>query len=247
MSVSSWRSLSPAPRRIALRSHCRPKTSSRPPTTRRSPASGIAVTAGPSSATTPASDASPTATPVRAERQSRLVPAASTIVSASTASTAQARKTDTNKNSVPIALTHLLPRNPRPLHSVVPVGESDTPVISVVTVGDDEDQHAAAAELRRRLTARGFATVVVDAVAVLPVLTRGLTRAASADRHMARALTRSPVPDGAATVATHPLAARVLGWMRRTGHLPIPLATYIGQLCVDRSWLIPGIDLHLTL
>jgi len=45
--------------------------------------------------------ARPAATPVSAERQSRAVPAARTIVSASTASTAQAKKTAMNR-AVPL-------------------------------------------------------------------------------------------------------------------------------------------------
>ena len=49
---SSWRALKPLARRIALRSHCSPNTSSSPPTTRRSTPIGSAVSAGPSTATT---------------------------------------------------------------------------------------------------------------------------------------------------------------------------------------------------
>ena len=48
---SSWSALNPLARRIALRSHCRPKTSSSPPTTRRSTPIGSAVRAGPRTAT----------------------------------------------------------------------------------------------------------------------------------------------------------------------------------------------------
>ena len=85
----------PAERMTALRSHCRPKISSRPPTARRSTSIGSDVSAGPSAATITASASAAAATPPSAEDQLRVVPTASTMVSASTASTAQARNTDT--------------------------------------------------------------------------------------------------------------------------------------------------------
>src|SRR3954470_13371615 len=93
---SSWRGRNPLARRIALRSHCRPKISSSAPTTRRSASIGMALTAGPSAATAAVRASSPVALPARAVRQPRASPAASTIVTASTPSTAVARKTATN-------------------------------------------------------------------------------------------------------------------------------------------------------
>ena len=48
VSSSSCLAFRPAERRIALRSHCRPKISSRPPTTTLSTSIGSAVSAGPS-------------------------------------------------------------------------------------------------------------------------------------------------------------------------------------------------------
>ncbi len=56
---------------------------------------GSAVRAGPSAATIAASTRVAAPTPNSAERQLRVTPTASTIVNASTASTAQARNTDT--------------------------------------------------------------------------------------------------------------------------------------------------------
>ena len=53
---------------------------------------GISDSAGPSTATMTARAASAAATPHPAERQPRVTPTASTIVSASTISTAEARK-----------------------------------------------------------------------------------------------------------------------------------------------------------
>src|SRR5215831_10330711 len=93
MAPSSCRSLYPEARRMALRSHCRPKTASRAPTTRRSPVSGTRVRAGPTAATMAARTTSAAAIPWNVDRHSRVRPAARTIVSASTASTAQATKT----------------------------------------------------------------------------------------------------------------------------------------------------------
>ena len=54
-SVSSCSALKPLARRIALRSHCRPKMSRSAPTTSRSASIGTSVSAGPSAATTTAS------------------------------------------------------------------------------------------------------------------------------------------------------------------------------------------------
>jgi hypothetical protein len=88
--------LSPFARRTAFLRHCNPTINSRPPTTSRSAGKGTSVRAGPSAATITTSTATPPTTPAIAERQSRLVPAASTIVSASTASTRQAKNTATN-------------------------------------------------------------------------------------------------------------------------------------------------------
>src|SRR5262245_26121173 len=90
--ASSWSGLKPLARRIALRSHCSPKASSSAPTTRRSVSIGIALSAEPSATTTAASVSNPAPTPRSVDRQPRTTPTASTIVSASTASTALATK-----------------------------------------------------------------------------------------------------------------------------------------------------------
>ncbi len=82
-----------------MRSHCSPNTSSSPPTTTRSALIGTAVRAGPSAATITARASVAAATPVSDQRQLRVMPTASTIVSASTASTAQARNTETARPS----------------------------------------------------------------------------------------------------------------------------------------------------
>ena len=77
-----------------MRSHCRPKTRRREPTTSRSASIGMTVSAGPRAPTIAASTTVAAATPVSDERQPRATPEARTIVSASTNSTALARKAE---------------------------------------------------------------------------------------------------------------------------------------------------------
>src|SRR2546421_74732 len=98
-SCSSWSALKPLARRIALRSHCSPKTSSSAPTTRRRAEIGTSVSAGPSAAVAAARTPVAAPTPRRDERQPRVIPAASTIVSASTISTALARKAERTRKT----------------------------------------------------------------------------------------------------------------------------------------------------
>src|SRR5213593_218486 len=69
---------------------------------------GSAVSAGPSAATIAASTSRAAATPVQAERQPRVIPAASTIVSASTPSTALAKKTATNRRTSRLTVSDVL-------------------------------------------------------------------------------------------------------------------------------------------
>ena len=88
-----------------MRSHCRPKINSSPPTTTRSTSIGSEVMAGPSTATIAASASIAAPAPLIAEDQLRVLPTASTIVSASTASTVQARNTDrASPSSAPLML-----------------------------------------------------------------------------------------------------------------------------------------------
>ena len=78
-------------------------------TRRRAPV-GIAVSAGPRAATTTARSAMAAAAPYPADLQSRAVPAASTMVVASTASTAEARNTARNSAPALIAIHSLAGR-----------------------------------------------------------------------------------------------------------------------------------------
>src|SRR5205823_14042933 len=82
-----------------LRSHCRPKTRSSDPTTSRRAEIGTSVSAGPSAATAAASATVAAATPRSEERHPRVIPAARTIVSASTISTALARKAERTRKT----------------------------------------------------------------------------------------------------------------------------------------------------
>ena len=97
-----------------MRSHCSPKVSSRPPTTSRSALIGSVVSAGPRAAVTPRAPPWPRPTPVSAERQLRVTPTASTIVSASTASTAQARKTESASPAWVPLMRSMLARDVKP-------------------------------------------------------------------------------------------------------------------------------------
>src|SRR5260221_280674 len=110
MPSSSCRAFNPAARRIALRSHCRPKIKSKPPTTTRMKSSGRTVNVGPRRATTTPSATTAAPTPPIAEDQRRVIPTARTIASASTASTAQA----TNTVSASPASAPLIPATVRP-------------------------------------------------------------------------------------------------------------------------------------
>src|SRR5581483_879819 len=99
ISSSSCSALNPLARRIALRSHCSPNVSRRPPTTSRNASIGMTVSAGPSAATIAASTTTAAPTPVSEERQPRATPEASTMVSASTPSTALARNAERTRKT----------------------------------------------------------------------------------------------------------------------------------------------------
>src|SRR5438105_11899150 len=82
----------PAARNTALRSQPMPNSKSKTPMTSCSKWSGTWSRSGPSATTINASAASPAAVPATAPRQPRSVPAASTMVNASTTSTSEATK-----------------------------------------------------------------------------------------------------------------------------------------------------------
>ena len=47
-------------------------------------------------------------------------------------------------------------------------------------------------------------------------------------------------------VSTYPFASLVLGQMRRTGQLQVPVATYLTDFAVHPLWVHAGVDLHLA-
>ncbi len=84
---------------MALRSQVSPKTNSNPPTATRKTEIDKCEIAGPKIAMMATRVTNPVMTPRSADFQSRAVPTARTMVTASTASTAQAKKTEINKAS----------------------------------------------------------------------------------------------------------------------------------------------------
>jgi UDP-N-acetylglucosamine:LPS N-acetylglucosamine transferase len=62
-----------------------------------------------------------------------------------------------------------------------------------------------------------------------------------------RRLTAAIGPDAVAVVSTYPLASQALGWLRRTGRLAAPVATFLTDMSVHPLWVASGVDLHLAL
>jgi UDP-N-acetylglucosamine:LPS N-acetylglucosamine transferase len=54
-------------------------------------------------------------------------------------------------------------------------------------------------------------------------------------------------PGVAVVVSTHPGASQALGWLRRTGRLRAPVATFLTDMSVHPMWVAPGVDRHLAL
>ncbi|MGH6654172.1 MAG: MGDG synthase family glycosyltransferase [Actinocrinis sp.] len=71
-----------------------------------------------------------------------------------------------------------------------------------------------------------------------------------AQRRLLRASERAvleAVPDDtAAVVATYPLAAQVLGRLRRTGRIAVPVVTCLTDFSVHPLWITQGVDLYLA-
>ena len=113
-SSSSCSSLYPLERRIALRSHCSPNASNSAPTTRRSVSIGIEPSAGPSAATRMPGRFRAAPAPISVERHPRTTPTPSTIVSASTISTALARNAPATTRIVPVLTRPMVGLGVRP-------------------------------------------------------------------------------------------------------------------------------------
>lgn len=61
---------------------------------------------------------------------------------------------------------------------------------------------------------------------------------------MRRRLRRLLPPDTRAVVSTYPLASQILGPLRQSGDLSVPVITYLTDFAVHPIWVSPGIDLH---
>jgi len=56
---------------------------------------------------------------------------------------------------------------------------------------------------------------------------------------------RRSLPAGtAAVVSTYPIASRLLGPLRRSGRLPVPVITYLPDFAVHPIWVSPGVDVY---
>jgi UDP-N-acetylglucosamine:LPS N-acetylglucosamine transferase len=145
-------------------------------------------------------------------------------------------------------------------------------VILSASVGAGHD--SAAAALADRMTSRGFTVDRHDFLDLMPggramcgSYKRIITRApalyqriyARTERHarpgaVQRGLLRASeravlaaIPDDtAAVIATYPLAAQVLGRLRRTGRLTVPVATVFTDFSVHPLWIADGVDLYLA-
>lgn len=147
-------------------------------------------------------------------------------------------------------------------------------VIISASVGAGHD--GAAAELARRLIARGLR---VDRHDFLDLLPAGLGRAVRGGyRHMLtyapwgyqriyaatervggggrsvdailraaeRRMLRVLPPDTRAVVSTYPLASQVVGSLRRAGRVEVPAFTYLTDFSVHAMWVADGIDAHFA-
>ncbi|MFB9237769.1 UDP-N-acetylglucosamine--LPS N-acetylglucosamine transferase [Plantactinospora siamensis] len=50
--------------------------------------------------------------------------------------------------------------------------------------------------------------------------------------------------DTRAVVSTYPVVSQVLGPLRRSGALPVPVITYLTDFAVNPIWISPGVDVH---
>jgi hypothetical protein len=93
-----------ATRITPLRNHCKPNTSNRAPTIKRSGPIGTWRSAAPSTTTTTASTANPEAAPMTVERQPRVAPTPTTMVTISITSTAEAKNVVTSTGIRPVII-----------------------------------------------------------------------------------------------------------------------------------------------
>ncbi|GII55457.1 hypothetical protein Pth03_38460 [Planotetraspora thailandica] len=149
--------------------------------------------------------------------------------------------------------------------------------ITIVSASVGAGHDGAAAELTRRLQARGFGVDRYDFLDLLPFrLGRLLRRMYAlqlraapgswgflldaverwavmevAVRGLARLAARRTAavagPDTVAVVSTYPLASQALGGMRAQASLRVPVFTYLTDLSVHPLWVADGVDAHVAL
>jgi UDP-N-acetylglucosamine:LPS N-acetylglucosamine transferase len=165
----------------------------------------------------------------------------------------------------------------RPKQTIPPRRPSAAERVVIVSASVGAGHDGAAAELERRLLAAGLTVDRFDLLDVLPARLgrlvrdgyhRMLVRApwayqriySSTERAggggpVARALLRSAeerllraLPaDTGAVVSTYPGASRVLGNLRLSGRLTVPVLTYLTDFSVHPLWVADGVDVHLAL
>lgn len=157
----------------------------------------------------------------------------------------------------------------RPIHT--------RPLVEIVTGSFGAGHDAAAAAIAGQLQADGVSTRTWDIVDLMPghlgrLLRSGYLKQIQAlpsswrwmldqiERRQGAAdlvgslLATSAGPlldvaaDGASMfVSTHPFGSQVLGQLRATGLLHLPVTTYLTDMSVHRLWVHPGVDRHLAI
>ena len=145
-------------------------------------------------------------------------------------------------------------------------------VIFSASVGAGHD--SAAKALADRLTARGVAADRHDFLTLMPAgravcgsyrriithapalyqciysRTERAARPGLVQRHLLRGAEQAVLaaipPDAVAAVATYPLAAQVLGRLRASGRLAVPVVVTFTDFSVHPLWIAPGVDLYLA-
>ncbi|MGW3099543.1 MGDG synthase family glycosyltransferase [Streptomyces sp. NPDC001102] len=148
--------------------------------------------------------------------------------------------------------------------------------VAIVSASVGASHDGAAAELDRRLTARGLTVDRFDLLDLLPAHLGRLVRdgyhrmlvqapwayqriyanteRAGGGGPLARALLRTAEermlnalhPGTGAVVSTYPGASRVLGGLRLRGRLTVPVLTYLTDFSVHPLWVADGVDVHLA-
>lgn len=145
-------------------------------------------------------------------------------------------------------------------------------VIFSASVGAGHD--SAAKALADRFTARGVAADRHDFLTLMPAgravcgsyrriithapalyqciysRTERAARPGLVQRHLLRGAEQAVLaaipPDAVAAVATYPLAAQVLGRLRASGRLAVPVVVTFTDFSVHPLWIAPGVDLYLA-